>query len=725
MKKGFIFFVFFHFLVSINAQETPFHYFNTVGKFNEPINEIAQDKEGRLLLATQNGLISFNGYTSRKFPIQGATNKEITSLFLTQEGIFVLNNHGQLFQLKKDTLKLVTVPGLNAEIKDIDFDGDYCILHTTKEKVIANFASKKIVSREPYLFAEDEKTTIQLFGLNYPQPFHVTSSNELIFPKEGEARDIPFLNSKIKFASEIDGVVILAGDRATKGNVISYIHGQFRKLNLPAEEKNAHINELRIIRDALMILTDKGCYYFNQGIHKEPSHWFSGIACTDAFIDDSGNTWISTKSNGLILIPKGKHKKITSESSASIQLWKNELIVGNNSSGILRLRQNGNVVEKLSNENLVDNVSKVDYDPYFKGFFVQNGFISGQTFTSFSKRIHSAKRDASNALLLSTNKGLYKYPESSLKNFLARSKKDTYGELLLQGNCFLLEKKPASDQFLAANEQGIFLVNGSEVKEVRKNNKPILIIGATWFKNAWYVITTGNAFYKIVNGKVTNVRYLNQMGVINVMKLQATANNLYLLTEAGLYRTSEIHSPFEALKDVIGFDGIFIRDFCAKDDEVFLATQRGVFSYLWKDVKPSLAKFVIGDLQNSNKEETENRKFYSGNVDLPVECIDLTGTRSFRLQYRIISNGEKGSWVEVVPETRKISLSSLSGGNYDLELRMIDPISGLTTEIQHKTFEVPYRWYQLKLLWMVVGAILVLAVQFVFRKLKRSEKVSE
>lgn len=722
MKKLFTLFVFLHCLAITNAQETPFHYFNAVGKFNEPINEIAQDKEGRLLLATQTGLISYNGYTTRKFSIQGATSKEITNLFLTEKGVFVLNNHGQLFELKKDTLKLLAIAGLNAEIKDIAFEGAYFIVHTAKEKVVTNFASKKIISREPYLYAEDEKTTIQLFGLKYAEPFHVTSNNELIFPKEGEARDIPFLSSKIKFGCEIDGSVILTGDRATKGNVIAYAHGQFKKLNLPTDEKNAHINDIRIIHEALMILTDKGCYYFNHGIQKEPSHWFSGIACTDAFADDLGNTWISTKSNGLILIPKGKHKKITSESSASIQMWNGELIVGNNSAGILRLQQNGNVLERLNNENLVDNISKVDYDPYLKGYFVQNGLIAGKTFVSFNKRIHSAKRDGLNALLLSTNKGLYRYPAAPLKTFLIKSKKDTYGALLLEGNCFILEKNPLANQFLAANEEGIFLVDGAEVKEVRKSNKSIQIISATWFKNAWYVITTGNALYKIVNGKVTNVRYLNEMGVINVMKLQASGNNLYLLTEAGLYRTSEIHAPFEALKDVIGFDGIFIRDFCAKNDEVFLATQRGVFSYLWKDVKPSLAKFVVDDPQNNDKEETQNRKFYSGNVDLPVECIDLTGTRGFRLQYRIVSNGEKGSWVEVVPETRKISLSSLSSGNYDLELRMIDPISGLTTEIQHKSFEVPYRWYQSKLLWIAVGAILVLAVQFLVKRLKRIEK---
>ena len=49
---------------------------------------------------------------------------------------------------------------------------------------------------------------------------------------------------------------------------------------------------------------------------------------------------------------------------------------------------------------------------------------------------------------------------------------------------------------------------------------------------------------------------------------------------------------------------------------------------------------------------------------------------------------------------------------------MIDPISGLTTEVQNKSFEVPYRWYQLKLLWVAVGAILVLAVQFLLKKLR-------
>ena len=132
MKNLFAFFIIMGSFPFLNAQETPFHYFNTIGKFNEPINQIAQDKEGRLLLATQNGLISYNGYTSKKYPIQNSTNKEIVNLFSTQKGVFVLNNHGQLFQLIKDTLQLIKIAGLSSEIKDLDFEDYYFILLTDK-----------------------------------------------------------------------------------------------------------------------------------------------------------------------------------------------------------------------------------------------------------------------------------------------------------------------------------------------------------------------------------------------------------------------------------------------------------------------------------------------------------------------------------------------------------------------------------------------------------------
>lgn len=714
------------------AQETPFHYFNTVGKFNEPINHVKQDRDGRLLLATQNGLVSYNGFTARKFITKNGTTKDINAVYSTDKGLFALNSHGQVFLLNQDTLKLVKIPGVTVEVKGIETEGEYVFFHTKKEKIIIKWSNKKVVSREPYMYAEDGKTNLDYIGFDQSEPFHILSTNELILPKLGEARQIPFISRKIKYAISIDQTVVIAGDKAINGDVVAYSFGQFKKLNFPAEVKNAHINGISGVHGALMILTDNGCVFYNRGFKKTPSHWFKGVSCTDAFVDDSGNIWIATKSNGLILIPKGKHKKITSESASSVQYYKGDLIVGNNSAGISRYKANGDLVQRLSNENLLDNVSKVEFDNVFSSYFVQTGILSGTKLFNFGKRFHSKARNKTDDLYLATSSGLFFYPKIDLKTFIRNSKKDNFGQMLLDGNCFILEKAADSDQMLVANEAGVFTVSGLEVKEIKRNGKSLHASSACWFKGSWYVISGTNVFYEITNGKVVDTRNLNQFGVINVMKLQATESRLYLLTETGLYRTLGMKAPFEALKDVMGFDGIFIRDFCAVDDEVYLATQRGVFSYIWKDVKPALAHFVVGDPFSTDKEETDTKRFFSGSVSVPVECIDLTGTRSFRLQYRLVSDGEPGEWVEALPESRKISLSNLARGKYRIEIRMIDPVSRISTKIQRRTFDVPYEWYQLKLLWVSLGVALVLCIQFVMKKLrpkkekpKRTPKVKE
>jgi hypothetical protein len=78
-----------------------------------------------------------------------------------------------------------------------------------------------------------------------------------------------------------------------------------------------------------------------------------------------------------------------------------------------------------------------------------------------------------------------------------------------------------------------------------------------------------------------------------------------------------------------------------------------------------------------------------------------------------------------MPEVQNLALSNLANGKYVLEIRMIDPVSGLSTEIQRKKFEVPLEWWQLRLLWVGVGVALVLSIQWIMKKLRKDQPVKK
>jgi len=703
------------------AQETPFHYYNAVGKYNESIKCLAQDGNGRLLLGTQNGLILYSGYSNRKAVITGATNKEITSIFVGKKSIYVLNAHGVPMKLLKDTLKVFTSSGLKAEVKFIEQTDQFLYCYTKKEVLKFNEKTRKLISSEPYLYAEEANVTAQYFGPNKWEPYHITSQNELILSKEQEARTIPSNNTGIYFGIGVQNHIVLASNRTTKGTLLAYGRGQFKKLNYPAKIGNVHINALRLIHGQLMVFTDNGCIYFNKGIRKSASVWFQGVACNDGLVDNAGNLWISTKSRGLILVPRGKHKKLLSESVSSVRIQNKNIFVGNNTASVLKLDRAGNVKQRISNQALTDNVTYIGYDSQFNAYFVQNGLISNDNFISLGMRVHGQYRSSNGNLYLATSKGLFSYPNTPLNQFVKKLKKPNFGKSFISDECYLLEANSTGEEFLCATANGVFTMKNDVLTEIKRNGKSINIISATWFENAWYAIATNNSVYQIENGKVKNVKSLNTAGVVNPTKILGGKSHLYLLTESGLYRTTDMKVAFESFRDIMGFDGLYIRDFAVNDDEVYLATQAGLFTYLWKDVKPQLAQFVSGKPYSDDKKETAKQRFLTGSLYVPIECIDLSGNQNFHLQYRLINGGMKGTWVEVMPEVQNLALSNLANGNYVLEIRMIDPISGLSTEIQRKKFSVPQEWWQLRLLWIGVGVTLVLSIQWIMKKLRKEE----
>ncbi len=703
------------------AQETPFHYYNSVGKYNESIKCLAQDDNGRLLLGTQNGLIIYSGYSTKKAVITGATNKEITSIFVGKKSIYVLNVHGVPMKLVKDSLKAFTSSGLKSEVRFIEQQDNFIFFYTKKDVLKFNEKTRKLISTESYLYAEEGNVSAQYFGSNKAEPYHITSQNELILTKEQEARTIPSNNNGIYFGIGVENHIVLASNRTMKGTLLAYGQGQFKRLNYPAKVGSVHVNSIRLIHGQLMIFTDNGCVYFNKGIRKTASLWFHGVACNDGLVDKAGNLWISTKSKGLILVPRGKHKKLLSESVSSVLIQNKNIFVGNNTASILKLDRAGNVKQRISNEALTDNVTYIGYDAQFNAYFVQNGLISGEDFISLGMRVHGQYRTSNGNLYLATSKGLFSYPNSPLNQFVKNLKKPNFGTVLIEDECYLLEANTAGDEFLCATANGLFSMKNDVLSEVKRNGRSINIISATWFEKSWYAIATNNCIYQIENGKVTEVRSLTTTGVANPTKILGGKNHLYLLTESGLYRTTGMKVPFESFRDIMGFDGLYIRDFAVNDDEVYLATQTGLFTYLWKDVEPQLAQFVSGKPYSNNKKETAKQRFLSGSLYVPIECIDLSGNHNFHLQYRLINGGVKGTWVEVMPEVQNLALSNLAYGSYVLEIRMIDPISGLSTEIQRKRFDVPQEWWQLRMLWIGVGVALVLSVQWMMKKLRKDQ----
>ncbi len=263
---------------------------------------------------------------------------------------------------------------------------------------------------------------------------------------------------------------------------------------------------------------------------------------------------------------------------------------------------------------------------------------------------------------------------------------------------------------------------GGELKEITHLAKPIDAQGIAWFHDDLVIATTSNELLLVHEGKVTRKGDLSgSIGDLIVLKMLATDEHVYMLTEKGLYRFAGVNAKIESLKELAGFDGLLIRDFTLVKDFLLIATQRGVLRFKWQLQSTVPFTLVLNELygQKYRKIKLKNNKLIFPEdehaIIIPFECVDLSGNQHFIIQYAIRSGNEKRVWNSLPSSVDQLSLSHLSPGNYRIEFRVVDPVSRTASPIQEKRFMLMGKWYDRPVLWWFIGISLAFVIGWLWR----------
>ncbi|HLP56213.1 MAG TPA: two-component regulator propeller domain-containing protein [Fluviicola sp.] len=735
MRIAALFLLFTFGLFRLNAQVTPYHYTIRAELSAQLIYCLAQDSYGRLLIGTDEGLYRYNGFKSKHLIPSGSSSKEIIQLMPYEDSFLAANGSGQLFQLKGDKLKVINLSGFRGDIRQLAIVEKELIITGSKYITVFSLPDFKWVSQDIIPYTEPE-STVANHVLRYGKSrMAVLNSGELVNIDKGESRNIPNATGKMLVA--FGKQLVIVPSFLSEDPVYTYGDGLFRSWGtlLSKGNRNLRVNNAKAIGNQLFVLSENGVFVYSNKISKKPLHWFQGIATTDIFKDKTGNMWIATKGKGLLFIPSGQHEIIYGGTLLSIVAGPNGSFFGGTLDGsIVQFDRRGHELNTYASSINNQEAVFMAYDRFSNQLFSNIGLFSVGNSRAVNKTNEALKgvaRLSDGSVYLAKSTGVVYIPKPGKKIPLFGLTDSTKLQLLRSEPAKGLALNEQSQEVAFSTVKGVFRRTGNEpYQEITLNGKSIDAQAITWFKNDLIIATAQHELLLVHNGRVTKRKDLSlNSGELFVLKMIATENFVYILTEKGMYRFNNLDQSIEGLKELTGLDGLVMRDFAVVKDQLFIVTQRGVLFLTWKQSETMNYSLVLSEM-TGRKYDHYNYKndriqfpFDEKLIVIPFECVDLSGNRQFIIRYAIHTKRERGYWNALPASAEQLNLSHLNPGDYTVEFYLYDPVSQTKSPIQRKQFTVLYEWHNRPYLWWFIGILVAFFIGLTWRwSLQRERK---
>ncbi|AEA44860.1 two-component regulator propeller domain-containing protein [Fluviicola taffensis] len=706
--------VFLLFTSFIIAQTKPYYYPVQTSLGDHRITTIVQDDFGRLILGTDKGIFTFNGFQSKQIPSSKLYSNDILQIIKLQNRFYGLNKTGQLFVVKEDRVSTIPIPQIKSPIVRLEETANGELRIICSEAIytysLQPFSLKSTVHIP---FYEKGKAELIDYSENEKGSYALLSSNEFVDLKDQTARTLPGMTGR--WLMNLKNKLVILPAKPNSNISMQFSNKRFKNLNKLIGSFNHSIQKVCTIDEHIYLLSETGLIILRAGEMKIQSV-IVGMHVTAVFQDKDKNVWIGTKTKGLYCMPFGSYKLLNATEFNSLEAYNNQIIARTNGGETQFLTSFG----KKSNKNPFKNTNPQEN--------VANAEIATPIILAdeFVKSILPLK---AGGYLIASSKGLFKIDAKTPKEFRKKLLKPDGRTEIFANPIKDLVVSDSSSEMLFSNLEGLFTLNLEtlEYHSIRYFNESIDPSQILFNNRKWYVLSSTNKIFTINKGRITHEVNFRENGTnILVTKLKIYNNKFYILSDKTLYRTDQLDGNLERLDELSRMNDLFLRDFVILDKKVFVATQLGLFLFKWEQFKSDFPSFILGkptgDFQtkNSPKFESENTE-----VIIPYELVELMGNHPYDLQYRLIRNDntEQVSWSNTSLGLTKLTFEHLSSGSYKLELRLFDPGTKSFSKLISTSFLVKASWYEDTLIWFIAGILVGFFGLLYLKRRKRLKKM--
>lgn len=677
------------------------------------ITAIEEDAFGRLVIGTDKGVFSFNGFQSKQITSAKLYSKDIIQLVKLSKKLIGLNRTGQLFEIKGNEVALITLPQIKQQILKLEKakDGNLRIVCPDAVYLFKTNPFSQVSKTEIPFYAKGKSELID-YCENDKGRFALLSSNELVDINEQVARTLPGMTGRWLIGEQNDLIIFPA--RPNSNISLQYSNKRFKNLHKLIGTFNHSIQKVVRIDEKVYLLSETGLIVLKAGDMRVKSI-IVGLHVTAVFKDKNSNIWLGTKSKGLYCMPAGSYKLLNSTEFSYLDGYRDEIIARSNSGEMMVLNKFGKKVRNVSQK---EEITQKEWKA--RGMYRIPLILSDE----FVKELIPLKNDY---FLIVSSKGLFTIQAKTEKELREKLSKNKERQVILESPVKLFQQSD-TNEVLFSNLDGLFTLdlNTLEYRSISYFNEAIDPSEILFHKNCWYVLSSANKIFTIKNGKVTHeVNFRENGSNLPVSKLKIYKDQFYILSDKTLYRTKNLSGNLERLEELSRMNDLFLRDFVVVDNKVYVATQFGLFEFKWEKVKTDFPTFILGKPAGDHQKDGSNT-FEAANTEviIPYELVELMGNHPYELQYRLVRNNKKDQvrWSNASLNLTRLTFEHLNSGEYSLELRLFDPGTGSYSTPDAITFKVKASWYQETVVWFIAGLLIGSLGLLYFKRRKHLKK---
>ncbi len=512
----------------------------------------------------------------------------------------------------------------------------------------------------------------------------------------------------------------------------------------------------------LWVCTSAGVYYFKEGIlEQKPTKYFGDYRISSIKEDLNSNYWISTNQNGIFLIPNFSIKKLETanvkelenRNYVSVKRMTNHLLFGSNKSMIMYLDKDLN---KYSHFIDLDNqsVQVKNFNPSINPNELNIGEYLQISDSEHSLKFNYIKNPLGKVLglknLLLDNGEILYFSRSGMR-VLDRNLKDTTffdawhksltKEAITKVTNYIQDR---NETIWFYSLDGLYIIknyNYDTPIEIKYNNKSLGRISDIKFdsKNNIWLSSIGNGIY-----------YINDESIINITTNDGLKSNL--LHDIILENDSTIwvggnkgidriiidpndvpNSPVEIknLNESHGINSNYIHAIELWNNYLWAVTNEGIcyFDPALMDYPCSSSKTYISNIIIDETKANQNSlpDLRSKRNDIIIEFNNAANNNldNNGYKYRLVKDNEEeaSNWVETNSKT--ISYSDLSYGDYTFEVTSKNTCGEWNTDCSNMTFVVDPRFNETFLFKVLLALLTLLCAYLVILFQRRRIKLEE
>lgn len=636
------------------------------------IYDIIQDNNSVYWLATNQGIIKFDGYSFSFIECPEMLSNSVFSLKMdSSHAIFCNNLNGQIFKVKNDTCQVYfQVPdSLMSPYIYYEFDSnnDLIIASNSIFKVNSNkqidflISKNKTNQRFTEIFKTHENTFIIfdrfLEQLVFIKDNQVTSKKINLLNITNFIFHCFYLDNRLYFYNISDCTLLDEKDFLPQKR-FNFQKGKKELLRYYSDNTNLWISK----QLGGVCVFDKNFNPLFNG-----NTLFNGTIISSIYKDNEGNSILGTFGEGLIVISNFNSQEINIPETDN----KITRITTGNNNDIYLGTQSGKIylIDSLNKASLYQsdgekNIELLEFIPstnqllFDKKETIKKFGVIKDIFLVEKTKYLFASNNGVSWVMTDTENPTIKY----LNNFKGRT------------NCIGYD--PSTKNIYAGTAMGLKIGNNKHLELFNLNGKTLICKDILFFEGKIFVTTQNNGVLIFQNDKLIN-NWTTKTGLIsNTTKhIKQYQNRFYISTNMGMQVLNEEGKPLYILNKSTGLYTNNIIDFEISNSKLWLVHQKGAQNINIADIQQtnftpsiSLTKLIVNDAVVPIKNHS-NFSYSQNKFKFIVSSISLKHSDEISYYYQLEGLDEK--WQSNSYHENKIEYKSLPAGDFVFKIKAV------------------------------------------------------